>query len=81
MGKAVDRVRKQEHRTLRVVRDETLTGITYLWLYAEKHRERFATHKGPEPQGGTGWAIKESLRELWAQDTPPQAAGFWPRWF
>lgn len=86
MGKAVDTVRKQEHRALRGVGDETLTGTKYLWLYAEehlpeKHRERFATLKGLNLKAGRAWAIKESLRELWAQGTPQQAEDFWTRWF
>ena len=37
MGKAVDTVRKREHRTLRANGDETLTGSKYLWLYAEEN--------------------------------------------
>jgi transposase len=30
---------------------------------------------------GRAWAIKESLRELWAHATAHQAEGFWTRWF
>lgn len=86
MGKAVDTVRKQEHRARRAMGDETLTGTKYLWLYAEehlpkKHRERFATLKGLNLKVGRAWAIKESLRELWAHATAKQANGFWGRWF
>ena len=86
MGKAVDTVRKQEHRARRAMGDETLTGTKYLWLYAEenlpkKHRERFATLKGLNLKVGRAWAIKESLRELWAHATAKQANGFWARWF
>ena len=43
MGKAVDTVRKREHRTLRASGDETLTGSKYLWLYAEENLP--ATHR------------------------------------
>lgn len=86
MGKAVDTVRKQEHRVRRAIGDETLTGTKYLWLYAEenlpeKHRERFAALRGLNLKVGRAWAIKESLRELWAQATPQRAEGFWRRWF
>ncbi|MEK7839019.1 MAG: hypothetical protein AAB328_13680 [candidate division NC10 bacterium] len=43
----MDTVRQREHRALKAVGDETLTGSTSLWLYAEehlpaKHEERFA---------------------------------------
>ncbi len=86
MGKAVDTVRKQEHRARKAIGDETLTGTKYLWLYAEenlpeKHRERFATLKGLNLTVGRAWAIKESLRALWAQGTSQQAEGFWRHWF
>src|SRR3989304_160958 len=52
MGKAVDDVRKREHRALAATGDTTLTGSKYLWLYAEEnlpeqHRERFAQLKAP----------------------------------
>ena len=86
MGKAVDTVRKQEHRALGAAGDATLVGSKYLWLYAgdnlpEKHRERFAILKALNLKTGRAWAIKESLRELWGQGTPQQAAAFWTRWF
>jgi len=86
MGKAVDTVRKQEHRARKAIGDETLTGTKYLWLYAEenlpeKHRDRFAALKGLNLQVGRAWAIKESLRELWAHGTSQQAEGFWRHWF
>ena len=50
MGKAVDEVRKKEHRAFKQVGDETLTGSKYLWLYAQenlpgKHEERFSVLK------------------------------------
>lgn len=39
MGKAVDQVRKREHRSLREAGEDTLVGSKYLWLYT---RENFA---------------------------------------
>lgn len=86
MGKAVDTVRKHEHRARKAEGDETLTGTKYLWLSAqenlpEKHRERFAILKDLNLKVGRAWAIKESLRELWEHATPQQAEAFWTRWF
>ena len=51
--------------------DTTLTGSKYLWLYAEEnlpeqHRARFAQLKALTLKTGRAWALKESLRELWA---------------
>lgn len=47
IGKAVDTVRKQEHRALMASGDETLKGSKYLWLYSrenvpERRRDKFA---------------------------------------
>ncbi len=86
MGKAVDTVRKQEHRARSAVGDATLTDTKYLWLYAEerlpeRHRERVAALKRLNLKVGRAWAIKESLRELWEHATAQQAVGFWKRWF
>jgi len=50
MGKTVDEVREKEHRVLKQMGDETLTGSKYLWLYAEENlpeklEERFSVLK------------------------------------
>jgi transposase len=70
MGQAVGSVRKREHRALAAVRDDTLSGSKYLWLYTEEnlpeqHRERFAQLKALTLKTGRAWALKESPRELW----------------
>ena len=59
IGKAVDTVRKQEHRALMESGDETLKGSTYLWLDSrenvpERRREEFRRTEAPGAQGGTG---------------------------
>jgi transposase len=64
MGKAVDTVRKREHRALQQVGDETLTKSKYLWLYSEenlpeKHWERFEGLKASHLKTARAWAIKE----------------------
>ena len=70
IGKAVDTVRKQEHRALMASGDETLKGSKYLWLYSrenvpERRREEFAALRRQELKVGRAWAIKEALRRLW----------------
>lgn len=37
VGKAVDMVRKQEHRARMMSDDETLKGSKYLWLYSREN--------------------------------------------
>jgi transposase len=69
MGKAVDDVRKREHRELWAQGDESLKGSKYLWLYSEenlpeKHWDRFAELKALNLKTARAWAIKESLRDL-----------------
>lgn len=70
LGKAVNTVRKQEHRRLTEAGDDTLQGTTYLWLYAEenlpeRYEDWFAVLKELHLQTDRAWALKESLRDLW----------------
>jgi transposase len=86
MGKAVDDVRKREHRALQAEGDETLTGSKYLWLYAaqnlpEKHEPRFLALARLNLQTARAWAIKESLRDLWGYRRLGWAKAHWKRWY
>jgi transposase len=86
VGKAVNDVRKQEHRERREKGDETLAGSKYLWLYAEenlpeKHRERFDALRAIELKTGRAWAMKESLRGLWSYRSRAWAIRHWKRWY
>ena len=86
VGNGVDRVRKQEHKTLLGQGDDTLTGSKYLWLYnpanmPEKARERFAQIKHGHLKTGRAWALKEALRELWDYQSTGWARRFWDRWY
>jgi transposase len=86
MIKAVDEVRKAEHRALRKVGDETLSGSKYLWLYSrenlpEKHKIRFQTLKGMHLKTARAWAIKESFRDLWWYKRIGWAMRHFKAWF
>ena len=86
MGKAVDTVRKREHRTLRASGDETLTGSKYLWLYAEENlpvtqRPRLNGLLARPLKTARAWAIKESLRDLWSYTHRGWAHRHWRRWY
>src|SRR5262245_46816104 len=71
MTKAVDTVRKQEHREfLRTGDGSPLTGTKYVWLFSDErrpdyHAETFATLQALNLKVGRAWAIKEALRTLW----------------
>ena len=86
VGKAVDTVRKQEHRERMREGDETLKGSKYLWLYSkenvpEKRRNEFNALQKLELKVGRAWAIKEMLRKLWHYSYPESASKFWKRWY
>jgi transposase len=86
LGKAVDAVRKQEHRQRMKEGDETLKGSKYLWLYSkenvpEKRRKEFAVLQKLELKVGRAWAIKETLRKLWYYNYAESARKFWRRWY
>lgn len=86
VGKAVDTVRKQEHRQRMAEGDETLTGSKYLWLYSrenlpESRKAEFAALRRTELKVGRAWAIKEALRQLWHYLYPTSGLKFWKRWY
>jgi transposase len=86
VGKAVDTVRKQEHRDLMSSGDETLKGSKYLWLYSREHvparrRDEFAALRHKELKVSRAWAIKEALRRLWHYVSPASGWKFWKRWY
>jgi transposase len=86
IGKAVDTVRKHEHRALMASGDETLKGSKYLWLYSQENvpaqrRDEFAALIRKELKVGRAWAIKEALRGLWHYVYPASGWKFWKRWY
>ena len=86
LGKAVDTVRKQEHRDLMASGDETLKGSKYLWRYSrenlpERRRDEFAALMRQALKVGRAWAIKEALRRLWHYIYPASGWKFWKRWY
>jgi transposase len=85
MGKAVDMVRKREHRALLAEGDETLKGSKYLWLYAadnlpQKHRERFASLRAGDLRTWGALALKVYLRHMWHYERRGNAFEHWQKW-
>jgi transposase len=87
MTRAVDTVRKQEHRAfLKAGEDSPLTGTKYLWLFSEErrpeyHAETFATLQALNLKVGRAWAIKEALRTLWTYRQAAAVKRFFTRWY
>lgn len=86
IGKAVDTVRKREHRALMAAGDDTLKGTKYLWLFSQenlpdRHRPTLEVLKTMNLRVGKAWAIKESFRHLWDYHVIGWARRFFKKWF
>jgi transposase len=86
MTKAVDTVRKAEHRRLKEGGDNLLAGTKYMWITSaenlpERHDERFGALRNLELKTGRAWAIKEDLRYLWDYKMKAWADKHWKRWY
>lgn len=86
VGKAVDEVRKQEHRTLQEAGDSPLTGTKYIWLYSRenlpmKHWDLFWRLRDSDLKTARAWAIKESVRRLWDYVSSTWAEKHWKKWY
>lgn len=84
--KALDDVRKREHRQLLKQGDTTLTGTKYLWL---KNRDRFDAEswldfgelRDSSLRTARAWAIKEAFAHLWDYVYLGPARKFFDSWY
>ncbi|NKC16674.1 MAG: hypothetical protein GKR94_32120 [Gammaproteobacteria bacterium] len=86
VNKAVDKVRREENRTLKAEGIALLKGTKYLWLYSEKNlpekrKESFESLKAVNLKTGRAWSIKEMLGELWEAPSVEAGREFFQRWF
>jgi transposase len=86
MEKAVDAVRKREHRELSAVGDDTLKGTKWMWLYnmenvPDKHRPLLEFLRDLNLKISRAWAIKETLRGLWNYLSEGWAQKFFAKWY
>jgi transposase len=86
LGKAVDKVRRQEHKELMAEGDETLKGTRQLWLYnpenlnPEQSRE-FTALKNLHLKVARAWAAKELFSKFWGYQEEGWARRFFADWF
>lgn len=86
LGKAVDSVRKQEHRELKREGDPSLAGTKYWWLRNPENmneklwKGRFAALRASTLRTARAWAIKEEAMGLWRYFTRGWALKAWKRW-
>ncbi len=86
LGKAVDLVRRGEHRALGRVGDSSLTGTKYLWLrnrvnWSTEEQKMFRSLAIDALKVGRAWAMKEMFQKMWSYTYVGSAMSFFKRWF
>jgi transposase len=84
--KAVDKVRRTEHRELHKEGDDRLSQTKYIWLSSQenlndKQQAKFDEAFTMQLKTGKAWAFKEMLRDLWDQDSAATATNFFKEWY
>jgi transposase len=86
LGKAVDMVRRREHRQLTGQGDETLKGTKYLWL---QHPDRLTEERAVAFQQlvakalktSRAWMLKELAMEMWESRDRATAQQIFEAWY
>lgn len=84
LGKAVDRVRRQEHRQLLRQGDERMKGSKYQWLRnpgkMSWHQKRsFSALRQSSLKTARAWAMKDFATRLWGYESRTWAQKGWKR--
>jgi len=84
--KAVDKVRRGEHRQLLQDGDHRLAKTKYIWLTSqenltEKQSARLEEVFTLQLETGKAWAYKEMLRDLWNHDDAASATTYFKDWY
>ena len=84
--RAVDRVRRGEHRELKADGDNRLAKTRYLWPtneenLSEEQTNRLAAVFHSTLNTGKAWGYKELLRDLWNQPTAAAATVYFKAWY
>lgn len=85
LGRAVNDVRLQEHRTLTAQGDKTLKGTKHVWLQNPKNMKperwtEFAALRESTLKTARAWALKEAAMGLWRYRTASWARKQWKAW-
>jgi transposase len=86
LGKAVDKVRREEHRRLRREGDDTLKGSKHLWLtnpenLSEERLWELDTLMRAAEKTGRAWALKEAGMDAWRYRSRHWARAALLRWY
>ena len=86
LNKAIDKVRRQEHKALSKQQDETLKNSKYLWLtgfenLSEEMQVRFNQLQSLGLKVGRAYAIKETFEHFWDYHYAGCARKFFKKWY
>jgi transposase len=87
LTKAVDEVRRKEHKMLKLDdQGELLKGTRYTWLrnpenWTEKDETTFKELKNKGLKVGRAWAIKETFMDIWEYTYEQSARKFFDNWY
>jgi transposase len=84
--KAVDDVRKIEHRELEKVGDKTLKGTKYIWLWSKENvplwrKDEYEELRSKDLKVCRACAIKDNLRHLWEYRYEACMRKYFNRWY
>lgn len=85
LGDAVDKVRRQEHRTLRAAGDDRLARTRYIWLTHPERlegeaRERIEKLRNGALRTARAFRYKEHASRLWGYVRRGMAERLWKQW-
>ncbi|MCL0040868.1 ISL3 family transposase [Thermodesulfovibrionales bacterium] len=83
---AVDKVRRKEHKNLKPLKDDTLTGTKYLWLkskqnFTKENKSDFKKLNIDQLSVGRAWNRKELFRHFWSYTYEGSARKFFKKWY
>ena len=86
LNKAVDKVRRGEHKELKFRKDNTLAGTKYLWLKSKKNftknnKSDFRKLNIDQLAVGRAWNRKELFRHFWSYRYEGSARKFFKKWY
>lgn len=84
LGRAVDKVRREENAALRREDDRRLVGTKWLWLSGELGGTKLVERSellGANLKVGRAWSIKEALRRFWDYRSKAWAGKFFDWWY
>lgn len=85
-NKAVDKVRRGEHKQLQLKNDARLVNTKYLWLKSQENLTQKESNLldatfSLQLETGKAWAYKELLRDVWQHDSARDATTYFKDWY